>query len=65
MLDGKLLVVTNMPDHTPEEIVNRYKLLADIERGVRVLKNQIDPMFHRLPNRIRTHTMTCFLANVA
>ncbi len=66
MLDGKLLLVTNMPDHTPEEIVNRYKSLADIERGFRVLKSEIeiDPMFHRLPNRIRAHAMICFLALV-
>ena len=33
MMDGKLILVTNMPDHTPEEIVSRYKSLADIERG--------------------------------
>lgn len=66
MLDGKLLLVTNMPDHTPEEIVSRYKSLADIERGFRVLKSEIeiDPMFHRLPNRIRAHAMICFLALV-
>jgi hypothetical protein len=63
---AKLLLVTNMPDHTPEEIVNRYKSLADIERGFRVLKSEIgiDPMFHRLPNRIRAHAMICFLALV-
>jgi transposase len=55
-----------MPDHTPEEIVSRYKSLADIERGFRVLKSEIeiDPMFHRLPNRIRAHAMICFLALV-
>ncbi len=66
MLDGKLLLVTNMPDYTPEEIVVRYKSLADIERGFRVLKSEIeiDPMFHRLPNRIRAHAMICFIALV-
>ena len=59
MLDGKLLLVTNMPDHTPEEIVSRYKSLADIERGLWEVKSEIeiDPMFHRLPNRICAHAM--------
>jgi hypothetical protein len=64
MMDGKLVLVTNMPDHTPAEIVGRYKALADIERGFRVLKSEIEiaPVFHRLPNRIRAHALICFLA---
>jgi len=66
MLDGKLLLVTNLPDHTPAEIVSRYKALADIERGFRVLKSEIEiaPVFHRLPERIRAHALICFLALV-
>jgi hypothetical protein len=66
MMDGKLILVTNMPDHTPAEIVSRYKSLADIERGFRVLKSEIEiaPVFHRLPNRIRAHALICFLALV-
>jgi transposase len=66
LLDGKLLLVTNMPDHTPTEIVERYKALADIERGFRVLKSDIEiaPVFHRLPERIRAHALICFLALV-
>lgn len=66
LLDGKLLLVTNMPDHTPEEIVARYKALADIERGFRVLKSEIEiaPVYHRLPERIRAHALICFLALV-
>lgn len=64
MMDGKLLLVTNMPDHAPADIVARYKSLADIERGFRVLKSEIEiaPVFHRLPNRIRAHAFICFLA---
>lgn len=64
MMDGKLMLVSNMPDHTPAEIVSRYKALADIERGFRVLKSEIEiaPVFHRLPNRIRAHALICFLA---
>lgn len=66
MMDGKLLLVTNMPDHTPAEIVARYKALADIERGFRVLKSEIEiaPVYHRLPERIRAHAFVCFLALV-
>ncbi len=66
MMDGKLLLVSNMPDHTPVEIVSRYKALADIERGFRVLKSEIEiaPVYHRLPERIRAHALICFLALV-
>ena len=66
MMDGKLILVSNMPDHSPIEIAARYKALADIERGFRVLKSEIEmaPVFHRLPNRIRAHALICFLALV-
>lgn len=66
MMDGKLIIVTNMPDHTPIEIIQRYKALADIERGFRVLKSEIEimPVFHRRPDRIRAHALICFLALV-
>lgn len=62
--DGKLLLVTNMPDLKPEEVVQRYKALADIERGFRVLKSEIEigPVHHRLPDRIRAHAQICFIA---
>ena len=64
LMDGKLLLVTNVMDLTPTEVVQRYKALADIERGFRVLKSEIEiaPVFHRLPNRIRAHAMLCFMA---
>jgi len=44
--------------------VARYKALADIERGFRVLKSEIDiaPVYHRLPERIRAPAMIGFLA---
>ena len=64
LMDGKLLLVTNTPDLTPEDVVKRYKSLADIERGFRVLKSEIEigPIYHRLPNRIRAHAAICFMA---
>jgi transposase len=64
MMDGKLLLVTNAPDFTAEQVIQRYKSLADIERGFRVLKSEIEigPIYHRLPNRIRAHAAICFIA---
>ena len=64
MMDGKLLLVTNAPDFTPEEVIRRYKSLADIERGFRVLKSEIEigPIYHRLPDRIHAHASICFMA---
>ena len=63
-LDGKLMLVTNVSELKPEEVVARYKALADIERGFRVLKSDLDiaPVYHRLPERIRAHALICFLA---
>ena len=64
LMDGKLLLVTTVADLTPAEVVKRYKALADIERGFRVLKSEIEiaPVYHRLPERIRAHAMVCFMA---
>jgi len=64
MMDGKLLLVTNVADLNPVQIVDRYKSLADIERGFKVLKSEIEiaPVFHRLPERIRAHASICFMA---
>lgn len=64
LMDGKLLLVTNAADLSPSEVVARYKSLADIERGFRVLKSEIEigPIHHRLPDRIRAHATICFIA---
>ncbi len=64
MMDGKLLLVTNVEGLSPLEIVMRYKSLADIERGFKVLKSEIEigPVYHRLPERIRAHASICFMA---
>ena len=65
-LDGKLVLLTNVDDLTTEEVTQRYKSLADIERSFRVLKSEIEigPVYHRLPERIRAHAGICFLALV-
>ena len=64
LMDGKLMLVTNVADLTPREVVQRYKALADIERGFKVLKSEIEiaPVYHRLPERIRAHALICFMA---
>jgi hypothetical protein len=64
LMDGKLLLVTNTPDLSPVQVMKRYKSLADIERGFRVLKSEIEigPIYHRLPDRIRAHATICFIA---
>ena len=64
MMDGKLLVVTNVRDMVPGKIIERYKSLADIERGFKVLKSELEigPVYHRLPERIRAHASICFMA---
>jgi len=66
LFDGKLALLTNAPDLTAADAVTRYKALADIERGFRVLKSDIEiaPVHHRLPDRIRAHALICFLALV-
>jgi transposase len=63
LLDGKLLLVTNTLE-SAAEVVQRYKSLADIEGGFRVLKSDIEigPVYHRLPQRIRAHALICFMA---
>lgn len=41
-----------------------YKSLADIERGFKVFKSEIEigPVYHRLPDRVRAHAQICFIA---
>lgn len=62
--DGKLVLLTSVEDLTGAQIIERYKSLADIERGFRVLKSDIEiaPVYHRLPKRIRAHAQICYLA---
>ena len=61
LFDGKLALLTNTPDLTPESehSVTHYNALADIERSFRVLKSGIEiaPGHHRLPDRIRAHAL--------
>ena len=42
VMDGKLLLVSNLPDLSAQQIVPRNKYLADIEPGFHVLKSEIE-----------------------
>ncbi|OXR47965.1 hypothetical protein PuT2_15150 [Pusillimonas sp. T2] len=56
--------VPTATDLTAAEVIARYKSLADIERGFKMLKSDIEigPVYHRLPDRIRAHAYICFIA---
>jgi transposase len=60
----KLLLVANVADLSPVEVNQRYKSMADIKPGFRVLKLEIEigPIHHRLPDRIRAHATIGFIA---
>jgi transposase len=58
-LDGIYVLRTNLPAHTLErdDVVLRYKDLADVERFFRTLNSELDvrPIRHRLADRVRAH----------
>ncbi len=62
ILDGKLVLLTNVADLSAHAIVERYRSLADIERGFRVLKSEIEigPVYHRLPERMPASAFSRF-----
>lgn len=42
MMDGKLLLLINGEGMSAQNVLQCYRLLADIERGFRVLKSEIE-----------------------
>jgi transposase len=58
-LDGIYVLRTSLPDHTlaQDDVVRRYKDLADVERFFRTLNSELDvrPIRHRLADRVRAH----------
>jgi transposase len=63
-IDGKLVVESSCADLNAQELIGRYKELADIERAFRTLKStlEIRPMYHWTEQRIRAHVFICVLA---
>src|SRR6476619_7551337 len=58
-LDGIYVLRTSLPEHTlgRDDVVLRYKNLADVERFFRCLNSELDvrPIRHRLADRVRAH----------
>jgi transposase len=63
-IDGMLLLETTDLVLSPEEVVHRYKELAEIERGWRALKSTLllRPVHHWTEDRIKAHVFICVLA---
>ena len=58
-LDGIYVLRTSLPEHSlgRDDVVGRYKDLADVERFFRTLNSELDvrPIRHRLADRVRAH----------
>jgi hypothetical protein len=58
-LDGIYVLRTSLDEHTlgRDDVVLRYKSLADVERFFRTLNSELDvrPIRHRLADRVRAH----------
>jgi transposase len=65
-LDGIYVLRTSLPTQTLErdEVVGRYKDLADVERFFRTLNTELDvrPIRHRLADRVRAHMLLRMLS---
>jgi transposase len=65
-LDGIYVLRTSLPDESlPEnDVVLRYKDLADVERFFRTLNSELDvrPIRHRLADRVRAHMLLRMLS---
>ncbi len=63
-IDGVLMLEATDLELPAEEVVKRYKELAEIERGWRTLKSSLllRPVYHWTERRIRAHIFICVLA---
>jgi transposase len=63
-IDGMLMLETTDLEIPSEEVVRRYKELAEVERGWRSLKSTLllRPVCHWTEKRIRAHIFICVLA---
>ncbi|MDP2789031.1 MAG: IS1634 family transposase [bacterium] len=64
--DGLHAVVTNDLEMNPEELLEHYHGLWQIEECFRISKHdlKIRPIFHWTPSRIRAHIAICFMSLV-
>ena len=66
-LDGIYVIRTNVPEAEleAEEVVRAYKDLSEVEKSFRILKRfalEVEPIRHRLEERVRAHVFLCMLA---
>jgi len=65
-LDGIYVLRTSLPEPTlsRDDVVARYKSLADVERFFRTLNSELDvrPIRHRLADRVRAHVFLRMLS---
>ena len=64
IVDGVLLLETSDMALPAQDIVKHYKELAEVERGWRCLKSnlQLRPLYHWTERRIRAHIFICVIA---
>ena len=62
--EGRYLIKTNDPDLGPEESVEAYKQLSDVEAGYRDLKDvlTVRPVYHKSDDRVEAHIFVATLA---
>lgn len=62
--EGKYLIQTDQADITPQEAVQHYKDLNEVERGFRSLKDPLGmrPIWHHKERRVQAHIFVAALA---
>jgi len=66
-LDGIYVLRTSVSadDLGSEDVVRAYKRLSEVERAFRISKDfslEVEPIYHRLEDRVRAHIFLCMLA---
>jgi hypothetical protein len=62
--DGKYFLLANAPQLQPEEIVDAYYTLQEVERAFRDMKDflKLRPVYHWTDRRVQAHIFVCVLA---
>jgi len=62
--DGKYFLLASAPQLQPDEIVDAYYTLQEVERAFRELKDflKLRPVYHWTDKRVRAHIFVCVLA---
>ena len=65
-LDGIYILRTHDQEFSPEQIIDSYKDLQDVERAFRVIKSplRLRPINHHKDERVRAHVFVCVLSYV-